>query len=302
MDSEISISLDIGQPLDFASTLESGQAFRWRRRGDWYYGVVLDDLVALKQDGSRLEVRSSSSRPDQLESTLRDYFRLDDDLDAIYSCIDTDPRMHDAIVAYRGLRILRQDPWECLVGFICSANSNIPRISASMVAIAQSYGQPLQLDDYVDHSFPTPQKLAEAGESALRELRLGFRAKYVARAAERVAQGEVQLEPLRHLPYQEAKEVLTSLLGVGDKVADCVLLFSLDKLDACPIDRWVRRAMEEWYLNGAKLNYKDIRAWSLEKWGGYAGYAQQYLFHHKRLEGQVQAPTPAPIKGPLVQG
>ena len=100
--------------------------------------------------------------------------------------------------------------------------------------------------------------------------------------------GEVKLEHLRRVPYREAKEVLTSLPGVGDKVADCVLLFSLDKMDACPIDRWVRRAMEEWYLDGDKLNYRDIRAWSLERWGGYAGYAQQYLFHQKRLEGQVQ--------------
>jgi N-glycosylase/DNA lyase len=285
MDSKSSLSLHIDQPLDLASTLESGQAFRWHRQGDWYYGTIHDNLVALKLVGSRLDVRSSSPSTEQIKPALRDYLRLDDDLEAIYSCIDTDPRMHEAIAAYRGLRILRQDPWECLVSFICSANSNIPRISANMVAIAQSYGQPLKLDDYVDYSFPTPENLAEAGETALRELKLGFRAKYVAKAAERVALGEVKLEPLRHIPYQEAKEVLTSLPGVGDKVADCVLLFSLDKLDACPIDRWVRRAMEEWYLDGAKLNYKGIRAWSLEKWGGYAGYAQQYLFHQKRLEG-----------------
>ena len=227
--------------------------------------------------------------PEQIESSLGHYLRMDDDLEAIYSCIDTDPRMHGAIAEYRGLRLLRQDPWECLVSFICSANSNIPRISATMESLAQNYGQPLTLGDYVDYSFPSPDKLAEAGEAALRDLKLGFRAKYVAKAAERVALGEVKLEPLRYLPYQEAKDVLTSLPGVGDKVADCVLLFSLDKLDACPIDRWVRRAMEEWYLDGAKLNYKSIRAWSLEKWGGYAGYAQQYLFHQKRLLGQGNA-------------
>lgn len=281
------MNLTMTQPLDLVSTLESGQAFRWRRRGDWYYGVLHDNLMALKQDGSRLEVRSSSSSQDQTETALSDYLRLDDDLEAIYSRIDTDPRMHSAIAQYRGLRILRQDPWECLVGFICSANSNIPRISGSMEAIARSYGQPLELDDYVDYSFPMPQKLAEAGETALRDLKLGFRAKYVAKAAERVASGEIKLAPLRDAPYQEAKDVLVSLLGVGDKVADCVLLFSLDKMDACPVDRWVRRAMEDWYLDGAILNYKGIRDWSVEKWGGYAGYAQQYLFHQKRLLGQV---------------
>lgn len=288
------MNLTMAQPLDLVSTLESGQAFRWRRRDDWYYGVLHDDLMALKQDGSQLEVRSSSPSPEQTETALRDYLRLDDDLEAIYSRIDTDPRMHSAITEYRGLRILRQDPWECLVGFICSANSNIPRISASMEAIAKGYGQPLKLDDYVDYSFPTPQRLAEAGETALRELKLGFRAKYVAKAAERVASGEIKLAPLRDAPYQDAKDVLNSLLGVGDKVADCVLLFSLDKMDACPVDRWVRRAMEDWYLDGAILNYKGIRDWSVEKWGGYAGYAQQYLFHQKRLLGQAGR-FPAPI-------
>jgi N-glycosylase/DNA lyase len=287
MDSWHSLSLTIVQPLDLATTLESGQAFRWRRQGAWYYGVVQDNLVALKQDGLRLEVRSSPLPPEETESSLRDYLRLDDDLEAIYSSIDTDPLIHGAIAEYHGLRLLRQDPWECLVSFICSANSNIPRISASMETLAHRYGRPLKLGDYVDYTFPTPDKLAEAGEAALRDLKLGFRAKYVARVAEIVALGEVKLEPLRHLPYQEAKEVLTSLPGVGDKVADCVLLFSLDKLDACPIDRWVRRAMEEWYLDGAKLSYRDIRAWSLEKWGGYAGYAQQYLFQRKRLEGKA---------------
>ncbi|MBF8266769.1 MAG: nth [Dehalococcoidia bacterium] len=278
--------LPISQPLDLAATLESGQAFRWRRQGEWHYGVVGENLVALKQGLSHLEVRSSPSSPEHMETPLRNYLRLDDDLEAIYSRIGTDPVMRRAIASYRGLRLLRQDPWECLVSFICSANSNIPRISATVQALAQGYGQPLSLGDYVDYTFPTPERLAEAGEAALRALKLGFRAKYVAQVAERVARGEVRLEPLRSLPYQEAREALTSLPGVGDKVADCVLLFSLDKLEAFPVDRWVRRAVEESYLDGAKLSYKALRAWALERWGTDAGYAQQYLFHAMRLQGR----------------
>ena len=281
------LSLSVAQPLDLATTLESGQAFRWRRHGQWYYGVVHGRLVALKQDLLGLEVRSASESPTEIEHLLWDYLRLDDDLEHIYTCIDTDPRLSEAIAQYRGLRLLRQDPWECLVSFICSANSNIPRISATMEALAREYGQPLRLGQYVDYTFPTPEKLAEVGEEALRALKMGFRAKYVARVSEIVARGDMDLEPLRRLPYQEAKEALMSLPGVGDKVADCVLLFSLDKLDACPIDRWVRRAIEEWYLDDAKLNYRDIRAWTLEKWGAYAGYAQQYLFQRKRLMGKA---------------
>ncbi|MBI2855973.1 MAG: hypothetical protein HYX93_03910 [Chloroflexi bacterium] len=286
MDSRPSLRLPIAQPLDLAATLESGQAFRWYRRGEWHYSVIGENLVALRQGLSHLELRSSPSPPEQVEAPLRGYLRLDDDLEAIYARIGTDPVMRRAIATYRGLRLLRQDPWECLVSFICSANSNIPRISATIQTLAQEYGQPLSLGEYVDYTFPTPEMLAEAGETGLRALKMGFRAKYVARAAERVALGEVKLEHLRHLPYQEAKDVLMSLSGVGDKVADCVLLFSLDKLDALPVDRWVRRAVEGWYLEGARLNYKALRTWAVERWGTDAGYAQQYLFHAMRLEGR----------------
>ena len=250
----------------------------------WYYGFIQETLVALRQNHSEVYLRSSSSSPpEQIKSALRKYLRLDDDLESIYSRIDTDSHMHKAIANYHGLRILRQDPWECLVSFICSANSNIPRISTTMRAICKAYGQQQDMGSYTDYSFPSPKILADAGEYALRGLKMGFRAKYVARAAERIASGEMELEPLRLLPYQQAKDTLMSLAGVGDKVADCVLLFSLDKLDACPIDRWVRRAIEDWYTNGVILSYSDIRAWSLEQWGEYVGYAQQYLFHSKRL-------------------
>ena len=286
MDCRRSLSLPISQPLDLASTLESGQAFRWRRDGEWHYGVIGDDLVALKQTLSGLKLRSSPSTPERVTTAVKDYLRLDDDLEAIYDSIGTDPPMREAIAAYRGLRILRQDPWECLVSFICSATSSVSHISATMHAVARRYGRPLELDGHVDYTFPTPERLAGAGETGLRALKLGFHAKYVARAAEVVARGDLALETLRDLPFREAREALTSLPGVGDKVADCVLLFSLDRLEAFPIDRHVRRAVEEWYLDGAKLNYKELSAWALERWGRYAGYAQQYLFHRQRLQGR----------------
>ena len=262
-----SLSLQVSQPLDLVVTLESGQAFRWHRRGEWSYGVVQGNLLGLKQDGSRIEARSSLSSPEPVEALLRDYLRLDDDLEAICSAINTDSYMSGSIDRYPGLRILRQDPWECLVSFICSANSNIPRISWTMNTLSREYGEPLEMDGYVHHSFPTPERLAEAGEMSLRALKMGFRAKYVAEAAEKVAAGEIELAPLRGQSYDVAKAVLMSLNGVGEKVADCVLLFSLDKMSAFPIDRWIRRAMEDWYLDGAKLNYKTGRIWSVGEVG-----------------------------------
>ena len=279
-----SLTLDVPQPLDLVTTLDSGQAFRWHHHGDWSYGVVRGNLLGLKQDGSRLEVRSSLSSPHEVEAIVRDYLRLDDNLDAICATINTDPYLAWSIGRYPGLRVLRQDPWECLVSFICSANSNIPRIRWTMNQLAGKYGTPLELDGHAHQLFPAPEALAEAGESSLRDLKMGFRAKYVAEAAEKVAAGDVRLWPLREASYDEAKGVLMSLNGVGEKIADCVLLFSLDKMSAFPIDRWIRRAMEEWYLDGAKLNYKNGRIWSVERWGENAGYANQYLFQLKRLE------------------
>ncbi|MCZ6534359.1 MAG: hypothetical protein O6914_00040, partial [Chloroflexi bacterium] len=130
---------------------------------------------------------------------------------------------------------------------------------------------------------PTPEDLAEAGEKRLRELKLGFRAKYVAHASRLVADGALDLMALRRASYQEAKEALTSHPGVGEQVAYCVLIFSLDKLEAFPIDRWVSRAMQEWYLNGKKMSYLETVEWAHGYFGRYAGYAQQYLFHGGRL-------------------
>ncbi len=279
------LTLHVPEPLDLVVTLESGQAFRWHRHEDWSYGVVQGNLMGLRQDGSRLEARSSLPA-ERVEALIWDYLRLDDDLEAICSAIGVDPHLAGSIDRYPGLRILRQEPWECLVSFICSANSNIPRIAWTMNALAREYGEPLELDGHVHHAFPAPETLVEAGESSLRALKMGFRAKYVAEAAEKVAAGDIELAPLRSQSYDVAKAVLMSLNGIGEKVADCILLFSLDKMSAFPIDRWIRRAMEEWYLDGAKLNYKNGRAWSVERWGEYAGYANQYLFQLKRLEGK----------------
>ena len=282
MDSQVSLTIDLPQPFDLVSSLESGQAFRWHLLGDWRYGVVSGRLVALKQDGCELHVRAASE-PEVVAADVRDYLRIDDDMEAVYARIGTDDQLAKSIAAYRGMRILRQDPWECLVAFICSANSNIPRISDNMNSIASSMGEPLLLDDYQGFTFPSPQRLAQAGEQELRRLRLGFRAKYVARAAELAASGEFDVASLRRVAYEEAKDVLTALPGVGEKVADCVLLMSLDKPKAFPVDRWIRRAVEEWYLDGAKLNYNGVREWSWERWGDMAGYANQYLFQLRRL-------------------
>ena len=277
--------IPVSEPLYLTSTLLSGQAFRWRQDGPWFDGVIFGSIVRLREVAGGVELRCDAEVEGAIAPLLRDYLGLGTNLERVYASLLDDERLREAIHRYPGMRILRQDPWECLVSFICSANSSIPQISATLEALARAYGRPLRLGTYVDYPFPTPQRLAQAGEGGLRALKMGFRARYVAQVAERVAQGEVRLECLRKLPYQEAREVLISLPGVGDKVADCVLLFSLDKLEAFPVDRWVHRAVGGLYLGDAKANYNSIRAWASERWGPYAGYAQQYLFHSVRLQG-----------------
>ena len=287
-----SFVLEVPPPLDLAATLESGQAHRWQKDGDVYWGVVYGSLLKVRQVPAGVEIFSTPELSTSSKAMLASYFRLEDDLSAIYEEINRDDRMDAMIRRYPGLRLLRQEPWECLTAFICSATSNIPRIAANMESMADAFGEPRSLHGRVRYSFPPAHKIAEAGEGALRELGLGFRAKYLASAAVQVAEGALDLEEVRRLPYWEARARLTELHGIGPKIADCVLVFSLDKLEAFPIDRWVSRAVQEWYLNGSKLSYDDIVHWAHGYFGRYAGYAQQYLFHGGRLGkvGRTAAP------------
>ena len=284
--------LEVPGPLDLSATLESGQAHRWQKDGDVYWGVVYGSLLKVKQVSEGVEIFSSPALSMSSKRMLENYFRLDDDLPAIYEEINRDARIDAMIRRYAGLRLLRQEPWECLTAFICSATSNIPRIAANMESMANAFGEPRSLHGRVRCSFPPPHKIAEAGEGALRELGLGFRAKWLANASVQVAEGALDLEEVRNLPYWEARARLTELPGIGSKIADCVLVFSLDKLEAFPIDRWVSRAVQEWYLNGQKMSYDDIVRWAHGYFGRYAGYAQQYLFHGGRLGKVGRAAAP----------
>ena len=272
----------VDQPLDLPLTLESGQAFRWHNDGGVWSGFIEGRLLRLERDADGLHVTFDPATLPNADRAVRDYFRLDDDLPAIYAQLCEDERLSAAVHRHWGLRILRQDPWECLIAFICSQNSNIPRIAKMQETLANTLGEETSLGTLTRRAFPTPSALASAGEMRLRELGLGYRAKYVAPTAEAVASGGLDLFALRAAPYEDAKAALIALPGVGEKVADCVLLFALDQLDAAPIDRWVRRALEDWYLDGQRLSYRDLWAWTRDSFGPYAGYAQQYLFFRRR--------------------
>ncbi|MBI4340551.1 MAG: hypothetical protein HY680_11465 [Chloroflexi bacterium] len=279
----VSFLLPVPEPLDLKATLESGQAFRWGEAEGWYWGVVSGQGYALRQEEGGLRVRSSAPTEKEAKEALHAFLRLEDDLEAITRDMALgDGPLSEAVSRHRGLRLLRQDPWECLVSFICSQASNIPRIGRNLRSVAEAYGESAPLEGQALRRFPKPERLAQAGEDALYRLGLGFRAGYVALAAQAVGEGRLDLAALRGLPYANAKASLMALRGVGEKVADCVLLFSLDKLEGFPLDRWVRRALADWYGQSEKARYRDVLAWAQGRWGTRCGYVQQYLFHHRR--------------------
>ena len=279
------MELTINQPLDLAASLESGQSHRWRREGDWHSGVVKGNFIKARQIGQRVEFRSQPWPEESLTPLLQSYLRLDDDIQAIYCDIGRDSRVAEMVARYPGLRLLRLEPWECLISFICSANSNIPRIHQNVEKLAESFGDPIAMDGQMRHAFPTPAQLGEASESELRRLGLGFRAPYVAQAAKMVLNGRLDLNYLVRTSYPEAKALLMECPGIGPKIADCIAVFSLEKLEAFPIDVWVRRALGEWYFPEQKTPPdRVLLEWAQDHFGRYGGYAQQYLFHGRRLE------------------
>ena len=281
------------QPFDLSASLESGQSHRWIREDDWYSSIINNTYIKLRQDTDGITHFFSNRNCEDVNiDILKRYFRLDDDISGIYREISKDQRVSEMVKIYPGLRLLRLDPWECLIAFICSANSNLSRIHQVMENMANSFGDPLQLENAIRNTFPRPEQLVEAGEIGLRKLGLGFRAPYVYQATKRVLEGRLDLELLIDLPYEEAKANLMECNGIGPKIADCVAVFSLEKIEAFPIDVWVRRALAEWYFPNQKIpTDKDLLEWAHGHFGTYAGYAQQYLFHGRRLEKKRSPPA-----------
>ncbi len=284
-------TLEVAQPCDFVASVESGQSHRWEKDGDWHWCILAGRIIkarSLVQGPGSVAIEYEASPqgdPEGLEDELSRHLRLDDDLEAIYKDISRDSRVAAMVEGYRGLRLLRVDPWECLLSFICSANSNLARIHANVEDMARSLGTAVSLNGTTRYILPEPDVLAGAGESFLRRLGLGFRAPYVAYAAQAVASGQIDLEELKRLPYLEAKGRLMELYGIGSKIADCVLLHSLEKVEAFPIDVWVRRALLDWYFPGQKAPPdKVLLEWALDYFGPNAGYAELYLFHGRRLK------------------
>ena len=279
-----------GQPLDLESTLFSGQVFRWRKRESWYVGVVFGQIVRVREVEGGISFETTDCDVDLTASRLRDYFSLDVDLAEVYSALSRDRGLREAFDRYRGMRVLRQDPWETTLSFLCAQNSNVLRITRNVEDKCRSFGRAMSFGGHTRHAYPTPEALAGAGEGALRDLGLGYRARYIVAAAERVAGGEIDLRALRNASYDGALDALMTLDGVGDKVANCIMLFCMDKPQAFPVDTHIMQVLRERYPEAEEVHSSDIRrvrAWAQEYFAPYAGYANHYLFHSRRVEGRT---------------
>ncbi len=286
---------------DLAATLDSGQAFRWQKQNDAWIGVIGKHSLRLMQTPGG--IHATTAVPVENWDWLRQFLQTDIDLAAVLKTFPDDEPMRAAVAACPGLRLLKQDPWECLASFILSSTKQIVQIRQIITLLCERYGEPCGGDASsqkcggdapspvactggvtATRSFPTPQRLAACTEAELRACKMGFRAPSLLATAREIAEGRFDLERIRHLPHAEARAELMKLRGVGGKIADCVLLFAYGFDSAFPVDVWIERALQRLYFPRRRASEKRLRRFAATHFGPHAGYAQQYLFHYIRTK------------------
>lgn len=273
---------------DLHTTLASGQSFGWRRQGDAWTGVIHGRWVRLRSAPSAIQAATVQAPADW--RWLREYLQIDAPLDRIIATFPQDPWMQTAVRACPGLRLLRQDPWECLAGFILSSTKRITQIEQITARLCACYGDPVGVPLGVEpaYTFPAAARLAACSEAQLRACKMGFRAPYLLAAARHVAEGRLDWKQMASSPIGEAREALVAIPGVGRKIADCVLLFTGLFPQAFPVDVWILRTLQEQYFKNQPVSPKKILEFTEHYFGPWAGYAQQYVFHHARMQGAAK--------------
>lgn len=275
------------QSFDPVVSINSGQVFLWEKRGDSWYGIHGEHIVRLTRVDGHVEFVAF---PEDRSCDQR-MFRLDDDARSIFGEISRDSFVRRLVKTYPGLRLMRQEPHQCLFSFVCASNTNIPMIRRMLYNMTRKFGRPARVDGMEFFAFPSAADINKAGIDELRACGLGYRTKAIKAAAGAIATGQLDFDMLKNATYEEAKKELLQVYGVGNKIADCVLLFSLEKLDAFPIDVWIARALADHYkwLHEKKFRdkitprqYEQLSDSAREYFGRYAGYAQQYLYYHMR--------------------
>lgn len=268
---------------DLDSTLTSGQAFRWRRVGQSWHGVIGSRWIKLTATPGGITGEVGEAVADW--SWLRHYLQLEVVLADVLETFPKDESLEAAVKACRGLRLLRQEPWECLASFILSSTKQILQIQQIVALLCERYGEPLAVPrgHRLAYAFPSAQRLAELSETDLRACKMGFRAPYLLETARSISSGQFDLAKLHTLNAAEARIQLMALPGVGRKIADCVLLFAYGFQNAFPVDVWVTKALRQLYFPRQVVKPQQLHGFAAEYFGPNAGYAQQYLFHYMRI-------------------
>jgi N-glycosylase/DNA lyase len=281
--------------------INSGQMFLWENYKNSWYGVYKSHILKFsldhKNSGKGPYDRLYFDSLPELDNWQQLVFRLDDDINYISSCLTNDNIISQLFKKYSGLWLMRQDPFQCMISFACSSNTNIPMIRRMLKNLCRRFGIKREIDEKKFFTFPTTKSLAKASINELCSCGIGYRAKTIKSLTEKIIIGTLNIEELSRCKYDEAKEKLLGIYGIGNKLADCILLFSLEKTEAFPIDVWIARSIYSYYralLNqeSFKLDFKSTKLspnkYNLlskimrQHFGKYAGYAQQYLYYHMR--------------------
>jgi N-glycosylase/DNA lyase len=273
--------------LDPIISVNSGQVFLWEKHEDSWYGIYGDRVIKFTHSDKGIEFFSF---PED-KACYQKIFRLDDNIKEIFKELSQDPLVCRLIKAYPGLRLIRQEPHQCLFSFVCASNTNIPMIRRMLYNMTRKFGRCIRVDGIDFFTFPSVADINKASLDELRSCGLGYRIKAVKALADEIANGRLDFDFLKKASYYESKKELLQVYGIGNKIADCVLLFSLEKLEAFPIDVWIARALSSHYgwLHKSKFHYKisphqyqQLSDGARKYFGRYAGYAQQYLYYHTR--------------------
>jgi len=266
--------------INVENSINSGQVFLWKKNEKYWYGVNGQDVLKIDNSGN---IKS-------YQNNKIDFFRKKDDIEKIIKSISKDSVTKKAVKQYLGLRILEQDPFQCLISFIVSSNSNIPKIKSNLENISKKFGKKIKFQNQEFFLFPNPKKLAKISINEITSCGVGYRAKFIKEAAKIIDKKEIDFDYLKKCDYQDGKENICQIPGVGNKVADCVLLFSLDKLEAVPLDRWIIRILGKYYAKKFEMKTKTITEKQydilhkkiVDHFGPFAGYSQQFLFKMER--------------------
>ena len=266
--------------IDVDNSINSGQVFLWEKQGSDWYGIDGQDVLKINKNGVIKSIRNLKT----------DFFRKNDNIQEIIKSISKDKTVKKAVKEYEGLRLFRQDPFQCLISFIISSNSNIQKIKSSLEKITKKFGKKVKIQNKEFFLFPEPEKMAKATIDEIKSCGVGYRAPFIKEAAKMVILKKIDFEYLKKCDYHEAKKNICLVPGIGNKVADCIMLFSLNKLESFPLDTWMIKILEKYYSKEFKIETKTITQKQYELlhekivnyFGPYCGYAQQYLFKMER--------------------